>query len=189
MLARGVADIEFTVTMETGPEAMTFVRFIPYSRGYVINAVPSSFALSPASPPPPLPPLVPPPYFSLYPNITKDLLLDGFTNLVITIVLLSSFLANYQETEIFPLENYRKIGRFVERIAQSGLRDCLKKKFVGSNFEDATFFTTVIFFFSFVLVAFKRWKVIGAKGQRVGACTSYSQSGGKVEIKYRVTNF
>lgn len=101
MLARGVADIEFTVTMETGPEAMTFVRFIPYSRGYVINAVPSSFALSPASPPPPLPPLVPPPYFSLYPNITKDLLLDGFTNLVITIVLLSSFLANYQETEIF----------------------------------------------------------------------------------------
>lgn len=155
MLARGVADIEFTVTMETGPEAMTFVRFIPYSRGYVINAVPSSFALSPASPPPPLPPLVPPPYFSLYPNITKDLLLDGFTNLVITIVLLSSFLANYQETEIFPLENYRKIGRF----AQSGLRDCLKKKFVGSNFEDATFFTTVIFFFSFVLVAFK---VIGS---------------------------
>lgn len=55
----------------------------------------------------------------------------------------------------FPLENYRKIGRF----AQSGLRDCLKKKFVGSNFEDATFFTTVIFFFSFVLVAFK---VIGS---------------------------
>lgn len=46
MLPRGVADIEFTVTMETGPEAMTFVRFIPYSRGYVINAVPSSFALS-----------------------------------------------------------------------------------------------------------------------------------------------
>lgn len=46
VLPPGIADIEFTVTMETGPEAMTFVRFIPYSRGYVINAVPSSFALS-----------------------------------------------------------------------------------------------------------------------------------------------
>lgn len=78
--------------------------------------------LSPASPPPPLPLLVPPPYFSLYPNITKDLLLDGFTNLVITIVLLSSFLANYQRQR-FSLENYRKIGWFVEWIAQSGLQD------------------------------------------------------------------
>lgn len=63
-----------------------------------------------------------PPYFSLYPNITKDLLLDGFTNLVIIIVLLSSFLANYQRQR-FSLENYRKIGWFVEWIAQSGLQD------------------------------------------------------------------
>lgn len=38
----GDADIEFMVTMETGPEGTTFVRFIPYSRGYVINAVPMS---------------------------------------------------------------------------------------------------------------------------------------------------
>lgn len=40
----GNADIEFMVTMETGPEGTTFVRFIPYSCGYiyVINAVPMS---------------------------------------------------------------------------------------------------------------------------------------------------
>lgn len=46
LLPPGIADIEFTVTMGTGPEAMTFVRFIPYSRGYVINAVPSSLSIS-----------------------------------------------------------------------------------------------------------------------------------------------
>lgn len=38
----GNADIEFMVAMETGPGGTTFVRFIPYSRGYVINAVPMS---------------------------------------------------------------------------------------------------------------------------------------------------
>lgn len=43
----GDADIEFMVTMEMGPEGTTFVRFIPYSRGYVINAVPMSSLTSP----------------------------------------------------------------------------------------------------------------------------------------------
>lgn len=57
----------------------------------------------------------------------------------------------------FPLENYRKIGRF----AQSGLRDCLKKKteIRWLEFEDATFFTIVIFFF---LLSSLRLKVIGS---------------------------
>lgn len=41
----GDADIEFMVAMETGPGGTTFVRFIPYSRGYVINAVPMSSLL------------------------------------------------------------------------------------------------------------------------------------------------
>lgn len=136
---------------------MTFVRFIPYSRGYVINAVPSSFALSPAFPPPPLPPLVPPPYFSLYPNITKDLLLDGFTNLVITIVLLSSFLANYQETEIF---SPRKLSKNWTVCAE-WIAGLFKKKNRNSlaRIRGCDFFYHRYFFFSFVLVAFK---VIGS---------------------------
>lgn len=162
MLARGVADIEFTVTMETGPEAMTFVRFIPYSRGYVINAVPSSFALSPAFPPPPLPPLVPPPYFSLYPNITKDLLLDGFTNLVITIVLLSSFLANYQETEIF---SPRKLSKNWTVCAE-WIAGLFKKKIRWFEFRGCDFFYHRYFFFSFVLVAFKSDRIDGKSSER-----------------------
>lgn len=62
----------------------------------------------------------------------------------------------------FPLENYRKIGRFVERIAQSGLRDCLKKKpkFVGSNSRMRLFLPPLFFFF--FLLSSLRLKVIGS---------------------------
>lgn len=115
MLPRGVADIEFTVTMETGPEAMTFVRFIPYSRGYVINAVPSSFALScfsisaSSSSRSSAYRLIS--LFILIRIITKDLLLDGFTNLVITS---SRSLLITRDRQVLSRENYRKIGWFVE---------------------------------------------------------------------------
>lgn len=63
----GGADIEFMVTMETGPEGTTFVRFIPYSRGYVINAVPMSSLTSPLT-------------YALRPCIAVDVEIDIFLN-------------------------------------------------------------------------------------------------------------